>query len=113
MDATILKASWSNALEAHFPLFCFLVVALPLLCWLTVKFWSSIMSAIQKNAPAERLVSRNLDANGIPVFFDQDTCYFDGSAPTPHKCSVQTGCANSISAAGSKRAVWLSRKKPS
>ena len=63
-----LYASWG-----HLPLYACLLVGLPVLVMLAMNLWLAARSASSVRVPEQRLLSEKRDANGIPLFFDQDT----------------------------------------
>lgn len=63
-----LYTSWG-----HLPLYASLLVGLPLLAMLGMHFWLAARSVSKVRVPEQRLLSERRDANGIPLFFDQDT----------------------------------------
>ena len=71
MNIKSLFGGWDTVL-AHLPMFALLLVGVPLLSLLIIKLWLVTSSLITERAREKRLVSPDLDADGIPVFFDND-----------------------------------------
>jgi hypothetical protein len=72
MDTAIPGVNFST-LGNHLPLFVLLLIAVPLLSWQAIKLWIVIKAALDDKARKEWSVSPDRDANGIPIFFDQDS----------------------------------------
>ena len=84
----------------HLPFYACLLVGLPLIAMLGMHFWMAARSVSRRRVPEHRLLSEKRDANGIPVFFDQDTHDNDVSEQPRRKISYRPGRA--VPADGSK-----------
>jgi hypothetical protein len=79
-----LYASWG-----HLPLYACLLVGLPVLVMLAMNLWLAARSASSVRVPEQRLLSEKRDANGIPLFFDQDTHDNDEKESDAPRCPNQ------------------------
>lgn len=95
-----LYAPWG-----HLPLYACLLVGLPLLAMLAMNFWLAARSVSRVKVPEQRLLSERRDANGIPVFFDQDTHDTDEPERTTREKKNRARRAAQISGSRPKRVV--------
>jgi hypothetical protein len=95
-----LYASWG-----HLPLYACLLVGLPLLVMLLMNFWLAARSVSRVRVAEQRPLSERRDANGIPLFYDQDTHDNDEPKQTTRKMRDRMRRAAQISTSRPKRAA--------